>query len=239
MLEHQIKTVRRFRANAEAIVELLKHYRAPVMQCPCCGESGRFALFGIPPRLNARCTMCDSLERHRFLQLFFERNGDLVNGKDVLHFAPERAIRAHLSRGARSYIGCDLYPEPQDMKVDIEKLSFEDGSFDLIVCCHVIICVDDRKALAELYRVLRPGGVLLLTVPVIEGWDRTFEPTTVQRGQEAFDNFGNPDCVRLYGRDLRERVEKHGFRLSELTAVEPEVRQHGLLRGEKIFICTR
>lgn len=239
MLVDQIKAARRLRANIRAITELLKHYRAPVMQCPCCGESGRFALFGIPPRLNARCTNCDSLERHRFLQLFFRQNPGLVGGKDVLHFAPEKALRIHLTAAAKSYIACDLYPEPRDLKVDIEKMAFEDGSFDLIVCCHVIICVDDRKALSELFRILRPGGVLLLTVPVIEGWDKTFEPPDIGRGQEAFDHFGNPDCVRLYGRDIRERIERHGFQLSELTAVEPDVRKHGLLRGEKIFICTR
>ncbi len=48
----------------------------------------------------------------------------------------------------------------------LEALPWPDGSFDLITCLDVIEHTpDDRAALAELYRVCRPGGWLLVTVP--------------------------------------------------------------------------
>jgi SAM-dependent methyltransferase len=227
---------KRFAANLKAIVYLLRDYPTPVMHCPCCGERGKFALFGIPPRLNALCIRCYSLERHRFLRLFLQGNEDLVRGKDVLHFAPEKCLRAYLRNCAKTYVSTDLHPGAEDLYQNIESLTFADQTFDLVICCNVLTCVDDRKALLEMHRVLRRNGVILVTAPVIEGWDKTFEPSHVHYGEESYQLFGTPDQLRLYGRDIRNRIEATGFKLTETTANEPEARKHGLQRGGKIFI---
>jgi SAM-dependent methyltransferase len=52
--------------------------------------------------------------------------------------------------------------------IDAQELPFKNDSIDLIVCCFAYMFVPDKaKAFAEAYRVLRPGGMLLLST-----WDR-------------------------------------------------------------------
>jgi SAM-dependent methyltransferase len=229
---------RRRIADAAALRELFRHRDARPVLCPCCGAHTSFALFGIPPRLDARCPNCDSLERHRLIKLWLDANPGVVAGKAVLHFAPERVLSHLLRPMAGSYTGCDLDPAPGELKVDIEHLVFESGSFDLVICSHVLMYVDDRKALAELFRVLRGCGVLLVCIAVNEGCDTTHEmPERLALAKDK--KLGVAGYRRLYGRDVRERMTTAGFTLAEYTAEEPLVSRHALLRGEKVFICRK
>jgi SAM-dependent methyltransferase len=51
-------------------------------------------------------------------------------------------------------------------QADVTKLPFADGSFDIVICSEVLEhIVDNRTAVAELVRVLKPGGDLVVTVP--------------------------------------------------------------------------
>lgn len=109
----------------------------------------------------------------------------------------------------------------------------------MVICSHVLEHVDDRRALSELYRVLRPGGLCILLTPIIEGWDTTFENAAINRPEDRSVYFGQFDHVRYYGADLRARIGAAGFALSEFTAVEPFVTRHGLIRGEKLFLAER
>ena len=97
--------------------------------------------------------------------------------------------------------------------------------------------VDDRKAVPELFRILRPGGLLIAMFPMVEGWDTTYENPAVTLPEERLLHFGQHDHVRFFGRDARSRLATPGFVVSEYTAVEPYVRKYGLMRGEKIFLC--
>ena len=111
-----------------------------------------------------------------------------------------------------------------------------DSVAPLVVMLDVIEHVDDAKALAELFRILRPGGFAVLTTPVIEGWDETYENPAITTRKGRILHFGQGDHTRFYGRDFRDRMIGAGFQLEEYTAVEPFVSAHALERGGKLFI---
>lgn len=195
--------------------------------------------FGQPPRFDARCRRCGSLERHRLEAVWLRLNPNAIDDKNVLHFAPESVISEILRIKSRSYIGADLDGQRADTALNMENIALGDGSMDLIVCNHVLEHVDDAKALKEFYRVLAPGGMALLMFPIIEGWGRTYENTNVRSPRDRTLHFGQHDHVRYYGHDVRDRIRAAGFDLTEFTAQEPEVTRLALSRGEKIFIATK
>ena len=208
-------------------------------ECNLCGYKGKFLGYGYPYVCDILCPKCGTLERHRLLALA-NQDHDFFRDRDVLHFAPEKAIRklVHKSK-PRSYTTADLFAPGVDRKENIEALKIADASFDVIVCLHVLEHVNDRKANAELFRVLRPGGTLIAMFPIVEGWDETYENGAPRTPQERLLHFGQHDHARFFGRDARNRLAAPGFVVEEYTAVEPNVSRYGLLRGEKVFICNR
>jgi SAM-dependent methyltransferase len=189
--------------------------------------------------MEAHCPRCKSLERHRLLKLWLDGNPPAIQGRDVLHFAREDCVTGFIKPLAGRYVTADIDAGRADLVLNIERLDLPASSFDVAICSHVLEHVDDRKALAELYRILRPGGLCILAVPIVEGWDATFEDAAVTKPEERAVYFGQFDHIRYYGADFRDRIRKAGFSLSEFTAVEPHVTRHGLIRGEKIFLAHR
>lgn len=210
-----------------------------VRECPLCGYSGKFLGYGYPYVCDIYCPKCGSLERHRLLSLA-TREHRFFADKDVLHFAPEPAIKQLvLGEAPRSYVTADLFAANVDRKENIERLTIEHRSFDVVICLHVLEHVNDRAAVAELFRVLRPGGMLIAMFPIVEGWGETFEDASKTSPDDRLLYFGQHDHVRFFGRDARARLAAPGFLVEEYTAVEPNVSRYGLARGEKIFLCRR
>jgi SAM-dependent methyltransferase len=208
--------------------------------CPLCDYYGRFAPFGSPPRFDARCPSCASLERHRLIWLLILRRG--LFGKDhrMLHFAAEGVLRRHLAGLVASYATAEIRADLQpDHVLNIEAIDLPDESFERVMCNHVLEHVDDARALREVFRILTPGGVAIFTTPVVEGWAATYENPAVTSKADRLLHFGQADHVRLFGRDLRDRIRAAGFQLDEFTAVEPDVHRYGLMRGETVFIATK
>lgn len=210
-----------------------------VRECPLCGYTGHFDKEGYHTRVDARCRRCGSLERHRLLALWLNRNMSQVKDAKTLHFAPESCLVSKLEQLSSVYDTADLYVPSVALKVDIEQMSFEEGVYDMIVCFHILEHVDDSRALAEMYRVLSPGGVALITTPVVEGWDLTYEDDTITSAQERRLHFGQGDHVRMFGSDIRARIEAAGFELSEVCGSGKECVQYGLWPGEKLFIARK
>ena len=228
---------RALRFGAKSFVRLFGNHSP--RKCTVCGYQGSFVSYGFPLTADALCPGCLSLERHRALALYDSRN-PLFAGKDILHFAPEPGFQKLVrSRLPKSYKTCDLFAENVDLKINIEKIALPDQSFDLILCLHVLEHVDDKKAMPELFRILRPGGTCIVMVPLEEGWDKTYENPAVTSRSDRLLHFGQEDHVRYYGRDLSDRLAAAGFDVSNATSVEPDVLNHGLKRGEKIFFCKR
>lgn len=232
-----LATVRRRLRYSLDVLRRLHH--GPARECPACGHRGAFRAFGHPPRYDAECPRCSALERHRLLALVQARHR-IVAGGDVLHFAPEAPVVRLLKAvpGVR-YRSADIAPGRADLQLDIERLALPDQSVDVVVASHVLEHVDDRLALANLHRVLRPGGVFVFMLPVVEGWATTYENARVQTPQERELHFGQNDHVRFYGRDVRDRVQSAGFTLTEYVAEGEDVVRHALLRGETVFVARR
>lgn len=211
-------------------------------ESPLCLFQGKFGAFGIPPRYDAQCPSCRSLERHRLLKLWVDRSRiDLAapERNPLLHFAPEPAVRRLFQPRTREYITADIQPGAADRVLDIEKLDLADASIGTVCCSHVLEHVDHRRALGELFRVLKPGGLAILMFPVIEGWSETYENPEITSKEGRTLHFGQFDHTRYFGADIRKDITRPGFRLSEFTAVEPDVARYGLMRGEKVFLAQK
>ena len=193
-------------------------------RCPLCGwRLRRFA----PDRWDGerwtgpptRCPSCGSLPRLRLLWLLLEARLRLGGGGALLHLAPEPALAERLAHRVQGYTSADIEPGRAQIQADLAALPFADGSFDVVVCSHVLEHVpDDRAALAELHRVTRSGGLAFIQAPVNYDQPRTYEDPSVADPHERATHFSQPDHVRVYGADLRERLESTGFEVNVIDA---------------------
>jgi SAM-dependent methyltransferase len=206
--------------------------------CPICGFRGNFRAFGDPPRWDAQCPSCSSLERHRLFALLLRQRPDLIRGRTI-HFAPEPSVTNLLRPLAEQYQSADLFMNDCDLVLNLEAIKLPDQSVDTFIVSHVLEHVDDRKALSELSRCLRIGGTAILMVPIVEAWSRSYENASARTDAERHLHFGQADHVRYYGADFRDRVRSRGFELEEYVAGGDESAKFGLLRGETIFIARR
>ena len=221
-------------------------YRGTGRVCPVCDNQVReFAPFGIERRSDAMCPHCGALERHRLLWLFFERHTDLFDGrpKRMLHIAPERSLASRLrQRLDGGYLSGDLHDPKADIKLDVTQIDFPADTFDVIYCSHVLEHVpDDRRAMAEMWRVLKPSGWAVIIVPVTS--EATFEDPSVIDPAERLRLFGQQDHVRRYGPDVASRLIDAGFDVRLFgpldVADEMEMQLFGLAGGGDIFCCTK
>ncbi|MDX2089249.1 MAG: class I SAM-dependent methyltransferase [Kofleriaceae bacterium] len=139
-------------------------------RCPCCGhETPAFRHLISSERVawNSACASCDSRSRHRGLALLLPALLDREAPRSVLHFAPEPILRRYFAERPLRYETADLYLEDAIHRdVDLQQLPFEDSSYDMVVCNHVLEHVpDDKRALRELARVLTERGTAVITVP--------------------------------------------------------------------------
>ena len=208
-----------------------------------------------------------SLERHRLLWLYLNKETDffkfeLVSDSSftntkriklrdaetnsalkVLHFAPEQAFyKLFRNQKNLDYTTTDLFSPLADVKADICNLPFEDNQYDVILCNHVLEHIpDDTKAMQELYRVLKPGGMAILQIPQDLSRATTFADDTITDQKERAKIFGQYDHVRIYGRDYFDKLRSIGFKVIEedyTNKIAPElVEKYCLAKGEIIPVC--
>lgn len=159
-----------------------------------------------------------SLERHRLLWLYLNDETDFfTQPKKVLHMAPEQCFLKRFKKLNHEYITADLYSPIADVKADITDLPFEDNSFDVIFCNHVLEHIpDDTKAMQELYRVMKKGGMGILQIPQDLNRETTFEDDSITDPKERAKIFGQYDHVRVYGRDYFDKLRSIGFNVEEV-----------------------
>jgi len=213
-----------------------------MLECPICGTSaGRFLPFGLSGRRNARCPGCGSAERHRFLWLYLAtRTRLLARRLRVLHTAPEPCLAAKLrGRPNWRYVTVDRFDPAADRRADLTALPFPDGAFDLVLSSHVLEHIrDDRQAMAELARVLRPGGEALLAVPFDPDTARSPEAPAEATPAERQALFGHPWHFRFYGRDLVDRLAAAGLtacRIDSPAMLTPQARRHFRINRNYLF----
>lgn len=195
----------------------------------------------VNPRENVLSPSTLSLERHRLLWLFLKyKTRFFSKPAKLLHFAPEQAFYKRFRKlGHLDYTTTDLNSPLADVKADICALPFEDNSFDIILCNHVLEHIpDDQKAMKELFRVMKPGGWGVFQVPQDLNRKKTYEDNSITNKKERARIFGQYDHVRIYGYDYFDKLRAAGFQVEEvdLTATMPEseVDRYRLARGEII-----
>ena len=208
-----------------------------------------------------------SLERHRLLWLYLNEETDFFKSElvsdssftntkkiklrdaetnaalKVLHFAPEQAFyKLFRNQKNLDYTTTDLFSPLADVKADICDLPFQDNQYDVILCNHVLEHIpDDTKAMQELYRVLKPGGMAILQIPQDLSRATTFADDTITDQKERAKIFGQYDHVRIYGRDYFDKLRSIGFTVIEedyTNKIAPElVEKYCLAKGEIIPVC--
>lgn len=193
------------------------------------------------PRENVLSPSTLSLERHRLLWLFLKAETNFFEANlNVLHFAPEQAFYTKFRKLENlKYTTTDLNSPLADVTADICNLPFEDASFDVILCNHVLEHIpDDTKAMRELYRILKPGGWGIFQVPQEINRPVTFQDDSITNQKERARIFGQYDHVRIYGRDYFQKLRSIGFEVEEVdytnTLTPEEVDTYRLVQGEII-----
>lgn len=200
----------------------------------------------INPRDNVLAPGTLSLERHRLLWLYLKNETDFFNKPaKVLHFAPEQAFYKRFRKMKHlNYITTDLNSPLADVKADICALPFEADEFDIIFCNHVLEHIhDDKKAMEELYRVLKPGGMGIFQVPQDLERESTFEDNSITDKKERARIFGQYDHVRIYGKDYFDKLRATGFKVDEIhysSMLTPEmVEKFRLAPFEILPVCSK
>ena len=208
-------------------------------QCSICGFEGKFLLAGQNLRPDAMCPRCAGLERHRLFGLWLSSNKHSFSNRAILHFAPEEIIRSLVAPLCGDYKCADIVAGRADLVLNAEDIDLPESSVDDVICFHVLEHVDHLKVLQEFHRILREGGRAILSFPIIEGWDDTYDIGPLSSDRERQLHYGQWDHIKYFGRSVRKDIEGAGFALEEFTAVEPFVHRHALVRGQKLFIAVK
>lgn len=215
------------------------------VKCPICGWTGSAFLRVSHPMKSADsfvCPSCRSSERHRFA--YHTLKDTLAKHADkTLHFAPESCIEPWLRSISKEYLSVDLTSPSAMEHMDITNLRLEDGRFSLLWCSHVLEHIEnDRKAMAELFRVLCPSGVAVIMVPI--GGATTYENPAVRSPEDRLKHFNQEDHVRLYGLDIESRLQDTGFKVEVLHVSDlPTENVKSLVleypSTKEIFLCSK
>lgn len=221
--------------------------RGTDVACPICGsEFRRFLNHRGQP--SVRCPRCGSMERHRLLWLWLQRETNFFSDRlTVLHFAPEWGLKEHLLNFPNlEYRTTDLDSPLADEHFDITAIPYAEQTVDVIFCNHVLEHIpDDRKAMSELHRILRPGGWALVMTPLSPKMETTLEG--IQDPDQRLAEYGQEDHVRLYGTDFYDRLREAGFRVEvvdyaaalpgDIVSRDRLRRQHPVFEDDKIIVA--
>ncbi len=150
--------------------------------------------------------------------LYLVQSGALERAHRVLHFAPEEVLQYRLKRLAHlEYVSADVASPLASRHFDIEAIPFENDAFDLVICSHVLEHVrDDQRALRELNRVTRPGGLAIIGVPVDPSRSHTHQDPGIVEPADRRREYWQEDHLRLYGTDFPEILRRVGFGVSSM-----------------------
>ncbi len=248
----------------------LGKYRGTEFRCPVCGvelrafkpgaasyarmlrEHGYIYPLGAIETFNVAaysCPSCDASDRERLYALYLDRvlaAGNPARRYRLLEFAPSFGLSRKLRRQPLiDYRSADLYRNNVDDRVDITDMrAYADGSFDVVLCSHVLEHVpDDRRAMRELHRILRPDGFAIVMVPLVHGVDETNEDPAIDTPALRWKYFGSDDHVRQYGRrDFADRLAAAGFAVEQLGVGffgTESLRRAGIAADSVLYVARR
>ncbi len=205
-------------------------------QCSVCGKG--IKKFIKIPEGDLLCPFCGSRSRTRRLYSFLIEN-DLIHGK-ILHFSPSRSVYRLLKKKKKRILNISALITKmnflQIIVTTLHKFPWKNDFFDLIICYHILEHIeDDKKAMEELYRVLKPNGTCVIQTLFKEG--EIYEDFSKKTERERLEAFGQEDHVRIYSVDgLRKRLNENGFRNVE-TKTFPKEERFGFM--EETFLVAK
>lgn len=219
------------------------------------GDTARkygYPYFGLGETINVgcySCPHCGASDRERLYSLFLDETvsaPEHLSGSSLVHFAPEQSLSAYIRRlGAFHYRTADLSMVDVDDRVDILNMTnYADSQFDCFICSHVLEHVyDDRQALRELKRILKPGGWGILMAPVMTHLENTLEDPSVTTEAGRWRLFGQGNHVRLYAKkDFLHRIRETGFSIRELDVQyfgRERFEQCGISKSSVLYIVSK
>jgi len=227
-------------------------YKGDQYYCPICRHSFKTMLpggFDLPVikeqdivgggyRQNNICPRCQSTDRDRLVYLYLkEKTTFFTSPRQVLHVAPEQSLFRIFSKLPNlTYMAGTKYQEgfyysDELPVIDLRALSYNDNTFDFVIANHVLEHIkEEGKVLHEIFRVLKPGGIAILQVPIANKLDKTFEDPAIQTKSDREKFYGQFDHVRLYGTDYPDRLSAAGF---VITKTKPGVKSWQLADAER------
>ena len=206
--------------------------------CPVCGYNGYFVSAKRRSVREFRCPNCSSRPRDRQIALMVAQMGLSFEGKRILHFAPEWPLFRKL-RKEPGYVGGDIQKRRNATAfVDITDIKFPDQSFDLLICNHVLEHVaDDKRGMRECARVLANTGIGIISVPIDQEREATWEPPATMPVEEV-ERLCGWDHKRIYGLDFATQLESVGFHVHAVK-YDSETAERNRLYDEPIHVVAK
>jgi SAM-dependent methyltransferase len=237
-------------------------YAGDRYECPFCGHRFRRMIprglkhgvlfdkrvVGGGWRRDAFCPGCSSYDRERLVYLYLKnKTSALTAASKILHIAPERVLEKLFRKvPGIDYTTGDLFSKVVDVKLDVTAIQFPDDAFDLTLCNHVMEHVpDDRRAMREIFRTLKPGGMAIIQTPVSTVLQTTDEELADIPEAERIRRFGQRDHCRIYAQDYVQRLSSSGFAVETFRwKDEPEKfggveNKYALNPEEVVFVCRK
>ena len=200
----------------------------------------------LKPRENAIAPDSLSLERHRLMWLFLKNKTNFfTDNLKFLHIAPEYCF-IKIFKGMKNldYLTADLISPWADVKMDVHDIPFEENTFDIVICNHVLEHVDDAdKVMKEFYRVMKSGGWGIFQVPIDYNNSVTIEDRSVTDPRERERLYWQSDHLRLFGRDYGDKLTAAGFKVTEsnfINEIDPKlVERYALDKNEIVYYCQK
>lgn len=169
------------------------------------------------------CPHCQASDRDRLSALYLREHLQAPDPKascTFIDFAPAPSLAKFIKAfPGLNYRSADLYMEGVDDKADITDLHmYQTGSVHFFHCSHVLEHVEnDRQAMQELYRILRPGGWGIVMVPIVLTLEEVYENPEVRTEADRWKHYGQDDHVRMYSKKgFVERLQSAGFKVNQL-----------------------
>lgn len=222
--------------------------KGDAVECPICEQTfSKFLPYGrIFPRENALCPSCLSLERHRLMHVFLKNKTNFYESKPkVLHIAPEYCFIKRFEKYlGDQYITADIESPLAKVKMDLHHIPFDDNSFEVVFCNHVLEHVkDDVRCMQEIRRVLKIGGFALCQSPQRYDLETTYEDANMTDPKEREKHFLQDDHLRIYGRDYGHQLSLSGFNVEEVNVISDlgilKAKKMSLPLEEIIFLCRK
>ena len=196
------------------------------------------------------CPSCDAFDRERLTALYLEQAFVSLDPRAryrLIEFAPAHSLHRMIRRHAFiEYRSADLLnPDVQDRGVDLTDMPrYPDASVDVFLCSHVLEHIpDDRKAMRELNRVLKPQGFGVLLVPLFPDVHETHEDPQIETLEARWKYYGAGDHVRQYGKqDFVHRLEEAGFSVDQLDVAHfgtEAFRRAGIAENSVLYVVRK